>query len=72
MSTCVEDVFRRCINGRRGWRRVVYTYMSLCTAEQAQSRVLCLLRNGIEPSRRVRKEVLVGTVCFSPSTWLIL
>ena len=39
-------------------------YMGLCPAEQAHARVLCLLQRGIQPCRRVKREVLVGTICF--------
>ena len=38
--------------------------MGLCPAEQVHAPVLCVLPKGILPSRQVKKEVLIGTVCF--------
>ena len=65
MSNGVEGVFPGLFQRGRGCRRVMYMHMGLCTAKQRHARVMCVLRKGIVPSRLVKKEVRIGTVCSS-------
>ena len=72
MLNCVNGVFPEVFQGWGGRRGVMYRHMGLRPAEKGHTRVLCLLRKGILPSRQVKKEVLIGAVSFFTSIWLVL